>query len=206
MHRVIASSLVAALLTALWLGGGLVACATSRVENTWTDPAAVGKPFDFHKVAAVALLQDGALRRVAEDELARAIREGAEGKSGVEAVPSYTLLDSQDLADSERARAKLAAAGFDGAAVVSVLDSQQRVEYVPGTPSYGYGYGWTLYDPGYMRTDTVVFVQTNIYDVADKKLLWSGTTKNYNPKDVKDLIDDTTRDVGAALRKEGLIR
>lgn len=206
MHRVIASSLVAALAAAL-VAGGLVGCASSRVQNTWTDPEAAGKPLDFHKVATVALLEDGALRRVAEDELARAIREGGEGQSGVAAVPSYTLLDSADLADAERARTKLAAAGFDGAAIVSILDSQQRVEYVPGMPSrYGYGYGWTMYDPGYMRTDTVVYVQTNIYDVADKKLLWSGTTENYNPRDIKELIGETARDVGGALRKEGMIR
>lgn len=208
MHRFIASSLAAALVTSLLgLGAGLGGCASSRIQTTWTDPTAVGKPLDFQKVAAVALLQDGALRRVAEDELVRAIREGEDGPRGVEALPSYTLLDSDDLDDPERARAKLAAAGFDGAAVVSVLDSQQRVNYVPGMPtSYGFGYGWTMYDPGYVTTDTVVYVQTNIYDLADKKLLWSGTTENYNPRDIKDLIDDTAHDVGGALRKEGMIR
>ena len=184
------------------------ACATSRVEDTWTDPSVAGRRLDFHKVATVALLQEGALRRVAEDDLARAIEtRSSEAGGSVEAVPSYTLLDVAELADAERTRSKLAAAGFDGAVVVSVVDSHERVTATPGigTTHWGYGGAWMIHDT-VVRTDTIVRVQTNIYSVAEGKLLWSGTSRTLNPRDVSDLIDDVVRDVGGALREQGLVR
>jgi hypothetical protein len=185
----------------------LTACASS-VEDSWTDPSVAGRPLGFQNVAAVALLQEGAMRRVAEDELARAIETRSSAAGGaVQAVPSYTLLPAGELGDAERARARLAAAGFDGAVVVSVVDSQQRVSSSPGMGAVGWGgpRAWMLYDAN-VRTDTIVRVQTNIYSVAEGKLVWSGTSRTLNPRDVRDLIDDVVRDVGRALRDQGLVR
>jgi hypothetical protein len=190
----------------LWLGL-IAACASTSIENVWIAPEAKGRPLGLHKVAAIAMLEEGALRRVAEDELVRAIREGRSEGSTVEAAPSYTVVDAATLEDTERTRAALAAAGFDGAVVLSVVDQRQRVT---GTPSVSTGWGyygrWGMtYDTGSIRTDTIVRVQTSIYSVKDAKLLWSGTSRTYNPRDVADLVDDVARDVGRALRREGLI-
>lgn len=188
----------------------LFACATSHVEDSWTDPDVVGGRLGLRKVAAIAMFDEGAMRRVAEDGLARAIDEGGEETgSGVDAVPSYTLLDAEVLRDPDRVRSELASAGFDGAVVVKVVDARERISTTPSVRT-GWGYygrGWgVLYDTGSVRSDTVVRVQTNIYSVAGRgKLLWSGTTKTYNPRDVSDLIGDVTRDVGRELRKQGLI-
>jgi hypothetical protein len=200
----IASAIVLAGVAAALLAG----CA-STVEDSWTDPSVAGQRLGFQKVATVALLQEGALRRVAEDELARAIEMRASAAGGaVVAVPSYTLLAVADLADAQGARAKLAEAGFDGAVIVSVVDSQQRVTSTPGVSTMGRGWGggaWMIHDTQ-VRTDTIVRVQTNIYSVAEGRLLWSGTSRTLNPRDVRGLIDDVVRDVGGALREQGLVR
>ena len=56
-----------------------------------------------------------------------------------------------------------------------------------GAPYYGsfygyWGYGWgAVYDPGYLRTDTVVMVETLIYSVTQDKLVWAGHSKTTNP-------------------------
>jgi hypothetical protein len=179
------------------------ACA-SPVENSWTDPSVAGKPLELRKVAAIALLEEGALRRVAEDELVRAIQGGG---SGVAAVAGYTVLRTEDLASADSVRAKLAAAGFDGAVVVRVVDSRERITSTPGV-GVGWGRygGWGgMYDTPTIRTDTIVRVQTNIYAVEGARLLWSGTTRTLNPRDVSELIDDVVRDVGKELRNQGLI-
>lgn len=187
------------LLAAGLLGG----CASPGVETSWTDPGAAGRRLEFRKVATIAMFQDGVLRRVAEDELARAIRAGP---SGIEAVPSYRSLSASALPSAEGVRSALESAGFDGAVVVRVVDSQERVTVTPGIQRWGYGPRWgTLYDPGSVRTDTIVHVETSIYSVADGKLLWSGASQTYNPRDVSDLVDDVVRDVGSTLREQGLI-
>jgi hypothetical protein len=179
------------------------ACA-SPVEDSWTDPAAAGRPLDLRRVAAIARLEDGALRRVAEDELVRAIEKGG---SQVAAVASYTVLRPEDLASADAVRSKLAASGFDGAVVVQVVDSRERITSTPGVgPGWGrYGAWGGMYSTPTIRTDTIVRVQTNIYAVEGARLLWSGTTRTLNPRDVSDLIDDVVRDVGKELRRQGLI-
>lgn len=179
-------------------------CASPGVETSWTDPGAAGRPLAFQRIATIAMFQDGVLRRVAEDELARAIQAGP---SGIEAVPSYRTLSTSALPSADGVRTALQSAGFDGAVVVRVIDSQERVTVTPGIQGWGYGPRWgTLYDPGSVRTDTIVQVETSIYSVADGKLLWSGASRTYNPRDVSDLVDDVVRDVGSTLREQGLIR
>jgi hypothetical protein len=33
------------------------------------------------------------------------------------------------------------------------------------------------YDPGYLRTDKLVSVETNVYQVADEKLIWPAAAR-----------------------------
>lgn len=184
----------------------LAACA-SPVENVWIDPSVEGKPLGFRKVATVAMLPEGAMRRVAEEDLARAIEAGP---GDVEAVPSYELVHASELTDAERVRSRLEAAGFDGVVVVSVVEKEQRITATPSV-SMGYGYygpGWrgAVFDTASVRSDTIVRVVTNLYEVDEGKLLWSGTTRTMNPRDVSDLIGDVVHDVGSALRDEGLVQ
>lgn len=198
MHRVASRpALLAALL--------VVSCA-SPVENVWTDPSIQGKSFGFRRVATVAMLPEGGMRRVAEEELARAIEAGP---GDVEAVPSYEFVYASELTDAERVRSRLEAAGFDGIAVVSVVEKRERITSTPGVATgwgtYGPGWRGAVFDTGSVRSDTIVRVQTNIYAADGGKLLWSGTSSTMNPRDVEDLVDDVVHDVGGALRDQGLV-
>ncbi len=116
--------------------------------------------------------------------------------------------------DSEVARATVDAGGFDGAVVMRVIGRDQQLTYQPGMSypaHYGgfysyYGYGWpAVYDPGYLRTDTIVTVETNVYSVADDKLLWSGVSETMNPNHVARAVDDVANAVARELRRQGLV-
>lgn len=183
-----------------------MACA-SPVEDVWIDPSLEGRSPGFQKVATVAMFPEGAMRRVAEDELARAIEAGP---GDVDAVPSYELIYESELTDAERVRSRLEAAGFDGVAVVSVVEKEQRITATPGVSmgwgTYGPGWRGAMFDAASLRSDTIVRVKTNLYEVDEGRLLWSGTTRTMNPRDVSDLIRDVVHDVGSALREEGLVQ
>jgi len=62
-----------------------------------------------------------------------------------------------------------------------------------------------LYDPGYLRTDTVVTVETNVFSVTDDKLLWSGVSETFNPNDVAKAVNDVADAVSEELRQQGLL-
>jgi hypothetical protein len=86
--------------------------------------------------------------------------------------------------------------------------------YYWGAPYYGsfwgtgyYGYGWgAVYDPGYIRTDTIVKVETLIYDMKTDKLVWAGLSQSTNPDRVDTLIKELVAAAAAEMKKQGLIR
>ena len=129
------------------------------------------------------------------------------------AVASHTLISQDEVQDTEAARATLEAENFDGAVVMRIIGSGEQIAYEPsaGYPaSYGqfwgyYGYGWpTVYQPGYLRTDTVVNVETFVYSVDEDRLLWAGLSESFNPTDVEKAVDGIAEAVSRELRREGL--
>jgi hypothetical protein len=70
-----------------------------------------------------------------------------------------------------------------------------------------YGYGWgAMYDPGYVREDTKVIIETLIFRVSDGKLLWAGVSESTNPKDASKLLHDLVETAVKEMRKQGLVR
>jgi hypothetical protein len=65
---------------------------------------------------------------------------------------------------------------------------------------WGYwGYGWgAVYDPGYLQSDTVVTLESNVYDVHRESLVWSSRSETISPGS----IDDLMRSVVDATVKE----
>jgi hypothetical protein len=184
----------------------MLGCGSTEVKDSWRNPDATPESFQFKRILAMAIVDDIVTRRVAEDELVRVIKRG-------EVVPSYTILTQADLEDPERAKKKIEEEGFDGAVTLRVTNVDKTTRYVPGSypgpysSFWGYyGYAWpTTHDPGYMRTDTVATIETNIYDLSPEKLLWSGNSETFNPGTAREIVDDIARAVGAELMKQGLI-
>ena len=44
--------------------------------------------------------------------------------------------------------------------------------------------------PGYYTTDKNYFVETMVYEVANDKLIWSGTTKTVNPSKMEKAVNE----------------
>jgi hypothetical protein len=125
-------------------------------------------------------------------------------------VAGYTLVDDEELRDRDAVRARLEAAGVDGAVVFRLAAVEERERWVPPT-SYGtmWGYwGWAgpmVYEPGYLTTDQYVQIETALYRVDDARLVWAGRSQTINPTSVEDLIDEVVQVSVAELRKERLI-
>jgi hypothetical protein len=181
----------------------------SHVESSWRDPGTTADSLRFRELIVVAMAREGAMRRAAEDALVQSLRESPRGQSGeLRITPSYEVLDQSELSDVKRARAKVEAKGYDGAVIVSFVSAQERLSVDPAmhTGMWGYyGRRGMIYDPGSVRSDTIVRIQTNIYRVADGKLLWSGVSRTMNPRNVDSLANDVFRDVVGSLRDEGLL-
>jgi hypothetical protein len=189
----------------------LAGCAssTTQLTNTWKDPAAAGTR--FKKVLTVCACKDDGTRRTVEDRLAAAIK-GSE--------PSYSVLSDEQLGSKERTTAALKEGGFDGVVMLRLVSVDKSQTYVPGQAYVvpvgyrsmygGWGYGGyaaygAVYDPGYVREDQVVNFDTNIYRVADEKLLWASRSQTDNPKSVNEVIDGIIAETAKEMKKQGVI-
>lgn len=188
----------------------LPACATTSFKSSWKAPDAVPGEFQGKKVVALIIHKNESVRRAAEEALASEIT--ARGATGVAA---FTLIPSEDIRDTGRAKAHLTKAGVEGAVVMRVVGKERQTTYVPGmwvgpanyrSFSGYYGPGWGgVYDPGYLRTDTHVSVETLIYSVAKDKLLWAGMSDTMNPPKADAFVKEVAGAAADEMRKQGLI-
>ena len=200
------------LTNALTLAGALAltACASTTFDSTWKAPDAGLVDYSGKKVAAVFVSQEEGSRRAAEDTLAREI-----SARGAQGIAAYTLIATEDLKDQQRARARLQAAGIEGVVAMRVTGKEQQVTQTPGTwsnarySSFSHysGWGWgTVYEPGYLTTDTIVSVETLVYSLTEDKLLWAGQSKTFNPAQLTGFVSELAQAAVEQMHEEGLIR
>jgi protein-S-isoprenylcysteine O-methyltransferase Ste14 len=192
------------LLLAALLAGPL-ACASTRIETQWKDPALAPGDLAFQKVIALAQVEDETTRRTAEDELVRVLAAAPRARArGMQVRPSYERIASAELEDVAALRRKVEGAGFDGAVVLRLASDRERIHYVPGHYEMLWGRA-VRYEPGYTTVDRVVRVETSVYSIAQGRLLWSGVSRTLNPDDLGELVEDVIRAVGAELDSQGLL-
>lgn len=201
LHR-FALLFFAALLAAI--AGG---CASTQIVSSWRDDDLARVP--FRKVLVVFQHSDSRLRHILERRMATDIPN---------AVPAHALFSDDEVRDIEKVKARVREQGFDSSVIMRLVSVDREVSYRPGrvyaVPGlyhgfYGYwGYGWrTVYDPGYYRNDRIVTIATNVYSVADDKLVWASQSETFNPASLRETVDDvlrvTSRATGEVLKARG---
>jgi hypothetical protein len=176
-------------------------CATTEMTSTWTDPAAKGAALS--KVAVVCMTKEAGLRRSAEDAATSQLQ-----MKGAQAIASYQLLGDTDLKDREAVKAKLREAGVDGVLVMRMTGVTEQASMVDGPYSTFdgyYDYGAAVYAPGYVQTETVVHAVSNLYSLSGNKLIWSGTSRTFDPASATQFMNDVSKAVAQSLQKDRLI-
>lgn len=182
----------------------VLACATTRIETQWQEPGLAAEQLAFRRVIALAQVGDETTRRAAEDELVRMIASGPGAQArGMQVEPAYRRIPTAELGDVAALRAKVEAAGYDGAVVLRLVSDRERVTYVPGHYEVMWGAA-VRYEPGYTDVDRIVRIETTLYSIRESKPLWSGVSRTLNPRDVRKLVDDVVRAVGRELKARGL--
>jgi hypothetical protein len=200
LHRLLLLAF-AALLAAL------AGCASTQITSAWSDADLKSVP--FRKVLVVFQHSDPRLREALERRMAADIPN---------AVPAHAIFSHEEVRDIEKVKARVREQGFDSSVIMRLVSVDREVRYVPGrvyhVPGwyhgfYGYwGYGWgTVYEPGYMRSDRVVNIATNVYSVANDKLVWASQSETFNPASLRDAVGEvlqvTSRATGEVLKARG---
>ena len=203
----------------LALTGLMLACSpTTQLRKSTSDPSLAKNPVEpFRKVFVMVNTKKEANRKEAEDKLVSLIKKG-------EAVPSYSYISPTDTSQKELVE-KLIKDGFDGAITMRVKAVvQTKTKYKnTGTSyesfySYGNGYAYSSYsvsiDPKADNSsphvdvtgDKDYIVETNIYSLERKKLLWTGVTASLSANQVDNAMVGIVNAVRKELKKKGFLK
>jgi hypothetical protein len=174
----------------------IASCASTTLTTTWVDPSYGAGP--VKKVFVMALsARDVTRRRVFED-----IMVGKLHSAGVQAVPAYQVSQGAEMADEPTLQAAVEQSGSDTLMMSRLLSINTQVTGVSdGYGWYGAYSGWY----GYPEVTTTARVETSLYNVATKKVVWTAVSETVNPGSVQDEAPGLADAVIKDLRSKGLI-
>jgi len=194
----------------------LVSCGPSqKITSAW-----VNKDVDpikkYTSIFVLGMSQNVAARNIVETDLANAI--SAKGYKVFKSTEYFAPHFGKEAAPTkEDIMAKVTQLGCDAIFTVGLVDKTSETRYVPGmaySPFMGYGMGFGGYygfmgpiinDPGYYTTDKTFFMEANVFDAANEKLIWSAQSEAYDPSTISKfsreytvlLMDKLTTDLKA---------
>ena len=193
------------------------ACGANRssMTHSWVDPAHDRRPIE--KVLVIGIAAEPPTRRIFETKLSEILEA-----SGVTAIPSFSVMpDLGKPADKAGAREIVLAAvtksGADAVAITHLVSAESVHRWIEGTTyvvpytQYGNVYGGyyntyqVMSSPDRLVEDKTYVIETNLYDVATEKLLWTGISETLNPKSAVTGIESVGKLIVSTLRSEGLI-
>lgn len=187
----------------------LAACAQAHISiGSWKDPAYHKK---ITKVFVIGVTRRAKIRQDFETSVVEKLQQ-----KGVTAVASANLIPLDKDIGKEAVKARVKAAiegkGYDAVLVSRLIGVDKTATYVPPTSRMDYTYtgaimtAYTMeFTPGHMVHDVVVSIETNLYDTASEKLVWSMTSRSFNPVDAAEVIMPLSDSIIKDLAKNGLI-
>jgi len=198
----------------------MFACSpTTQLRKSWSDPSLEKNPVEpFKKVFIMVNSKNELNRKAAEDKLVSLI-----GKE--KAIQSYTYVTPSDTSQKELVE-KLIKDGFDGAItmrVKAVVQTKTKTTSNPGTSysswygygAHGYSYG-VSYNVGSREDNSTgnvdlgsnkdYIIETNIYSLEKKMLLWSGVTASMSAKKIDPALTGIVNTIRKEIQKKGFIK
>ena len=188
---------------------------TQKITGSWADPEATSKG-PYNKVFVVVLSPNTNANYDIEAQMANTlISRGFKVVRSTDIFPPKFSI-TQDLT-REQLTESITKRGCDAVLTLALLDSKSVESYNPGTVyapvNYGYYgsyYGYynyyypVVYSPGYYSVDKTYYLETNLYDLAADKLLWSVQSEARNPKDINTWFKSYSNMLITHLKSKGL--
>lgn len=153
----------------------LTSCATTTLTAVWKNEDYKGGQID--KIAVLGIAKIPVVRNLFENEFVRELKA-----RGVDAIPTYPVIPTVQLADRDLVVAKVKTLGTDAILATRLLDRKTVETYVPqvyAVPSY-YGDWERYYDfvsTGYTVQEEFAYLETNVYDIKTGQLIWTARSE-----------------------------
>ena len=203
------------LLFTLVLVGAIIASGKStKLVTSWKNPEYSGPR--LHKILVLGMSDKPGVRADFEDALSKLV-----GGNGVEAIPGNTILlrPEDTKLDLNYLKTQIREFKIDAVIVSRLIKVEKNTTYIPGMayavpyPYYRSFYGYygavypVVYSPDYLREDTTVRVETNVYAVTsgEGELVWTGVSDTFNPRSADKVIDALSKLLVKELTRQSIL-
>jgi hypothetical protein len=204
IHRVfLAFTIVTVIVTPL--------LARTKIIHSWV---LVGEPMPkFKKILVIAVMENYLIRQEFEDEMERLL-----AKSGIEGVRSHMVLPPRNELMEGELKQRIKEEDYDAVLVIRPKAFRKETEEV-GTksvymPPTAYRSFWPYWDMAfkqysakgsYLKENTIVSTEFNLYRTKDETLLWNGETDTVYSKNFDKLAQGYAKTLVKQLKKDKVI-
>ena len=170
----------------------------------------------LQKILVIGVLENYLIRQELEDEMERLL-----AKSGLQGIRSHMVLPPRNELMEGELKERIKEGDYDGVLVIrpktmrtetkEVVTSLAGPLYVPPAaysnfwPYWNMAWGNAYATSSYVKEDTYVSTEFNLYNLKDEKLLWSGETDTVYTKDFGKLAREYARALVKQLKKDKVI-
>jgi hypothetical protein len=208
-------------LSAIVLVAVLVSCGpTVKVVHSWKNPEPRDSLKVYRYVFITALTDNLTAKSIIESDLAEAVeRRGYTVIKSSEAFP--TVYNDSTPPDKETITQKVKELKTDAIFTVALIKKDDTTRYVPGSTPYApyprnnyYGsfgpyymnaYGTVYNSPGYYAEGKTYYLESNLFDAATEKILWSAQSETYNPSGLASFSKAYTQAMIKQLEKDKIL-
>jgi len=189
------------------------ACSTTHYVENWKAQDYEGPA--LRKILVIGVINGEDNRRKFEDQFTKLITSNE-----ITGISSYTLIANLEKhGNKENVLAAVEKTNADGVLIVTThgVSGQDRVtrgsvDYIPNMRS-GYGmFGYYnrshsfIYTQGNTVTDSVLRIDTKLYNANTEEMIWSAKTESFNPTSSETIIMELEALVVDDMRASGMIK
>ena len=183
----------------------VAACASTSLQSAWYDTSYQGGV--FKRILVVGVGSNVANRRVFEDIFSQRL-----SSTGTQGIPGYQFLADDARTNEPAWNAGVAQSGAEGLLLVRLLGVDTRTHVyttmMPGPmygPYYGPWWGPSMVAVPQVSQYDIANVETSLFDVKAKRVVWAGTTQTFNPSTVGEETPGFAALIIGQLAARGLI-
>jgi len=186
----------------------LPGCASVSLVNTLRDRGVPAK--QYKKLLVVGIASKLQMRQVFEEIFSAEVM-----KKGIAAIPSYTITGVTEQLSRASLEDAVKKTGADGVITTRVVGTKKDTEVHAGfimtdrgvTNVYGVPITFASFvgQPVEVTLSTEAAIETNLFDSATGRLVWSGTSSVVNPEGIVTITGELADKVMKAMSRDGLL-
>ena len=170
----------------------------------------------LQKILVIGVMENYLIRQELEDEMERLL-----AKSGLQGIKSHMVLPPRNEMMEGELKQRIKESDFDGVLIIRPKAMRKETKevvtglagpyYVPPAGYYSFWPYWNMAwgqvypTSSYVKEETYVSTEFNLYNTKDEKLLWSGETESVYSKDFGKLAREYARALVKQLKRDKVI-